>query len=401
MSDLPAPSSPLPNVSDEPAPANDARRRERGLRFVNRIRWLRTLGLGLGFFCVASVFRLHREPWFIWALLVAHGFVWPHAARILALRSADPVRSEFRHLTLDSVLGGVWIALMQFNLLPSVLLVAMLTADRIGVGGVRLASRTTVFLAASCVLTSAALGFAVAIETPTSVVLACMPFLIIYPLAVSHVTHGLATTVWRQNRWLSQLSSTDELTGLANRRQGMAAAEQALARHRRHGLAAVLVVLDIDRFKAVNDRYGHPVGDQILRQVAATLRRCTRITDTPARYAGDEFLLVLPETDLAGVKELARRIRAELGATIFERAPDLSCTVSLGAAEADRDMADVEDWIQKADAALYDAKATGRDRLVSAPTVGASQQHDDNAMSQRDPAEAAGAVAPARHSVAA
>jgi diguanylate cyclase (GGDEF)-like protein len=218
---------------------------------------------------------------------------------------------------------------------------------------------------------------------------------------VSHVTHGLATTIWRQNRWLAQLSSTDELTGLANRRQGMAAAEQALARHRRHGLAAVLVVLDIDRFKAVNDRYGHPVGDQILRQVALTLRRCTRITDTPARYAGDEFLLVLPETDLPGVMELAKRIRAELGATIFEQAPGLSCTVSLGAAEADRDMADVEDWIQKADAALYDAKATGRDRLVSAPTVGVSQRHDDNAMSQQDQAEATASAEPARRSVAA
>jgi predicted signal transduction protein with EAL and GGDEF domain len=75
--------------------------------------------------------------------------------------------------------------------------------------------------------------------------------------------------------------------------------------------------------------------------------------------------------------------------------------VSLGAAEADRDMADVEDWIQKADAALYDAKATGRDRLVSAPTVGVSQRHDDNAMSQQDQAEATASAEPARRSVAA
>ncbi len=341
---------------------------------------MRTLGLGLGSLCVGSVFQLHNEPWFLWLLLAVYAFVWPHMAKLVAIRSADPTRLEFRHLVLDSALGGVWIALMKFNLLPSVLLATMLTVDKIAVGGVRFALPTTSLLIATCLMTSGALGFPVDISSPTAVVVACIPFMVSYPLTVSIVMYALQNTSARQNRRLLQISSTDELTGLANRREGFAAAEYALERHRRSGAPAVLVVLDIDRFKPVNDRWGHPAGDQVLCAVANMLRQCSRTTDTPARYAGDEFLLVLPDTDLEGAAEMAQRIRAQLAAATFEQAPGLCCTLSLGAAEAQREMADVEDWVQQADAALYHAKATGRDRMVSTPTVSSARWHDLDAI---------------------
>jgi diguanylate cyclase len=349
-----------------------AAHRARDLRFVKRIHLLRTLGLGLGFLCVASVFRLHHEPLALWAALVAHGFAWPHIARLLAIRSDDPARVERRSLALDSALGGVWVALMQFSLLPSALLVTMLCVDKIGVGGFRFALKLTAGLVAACVLTSALRGFAVDLRSPMSVIVACIPFLVAYPMAIAHVMHMLANKVARQNRRLMEISQTDELTGLANRREGLAAATRELSRHRRNGGPAVLIVLDIDRFKEINDRYGHPAGDEILRAVALLLRKSSRATDTPARYAGDEFLLVLPETDLEGAAEMAKRIREQLAAASFERAPDYHCTVSLGAAEAHDEMADVEDWIQQADAALYRAKAAGRDRMVCAPRIAVS-----------------------------
>lgn len=292
------------------------------------------------------------------------------------MRSVTPLRAELRHLALDSALGGVWIALMQFNLLPSVLLMTMLLVDKVAVGGVRFALRTNVGMLAACAIASAILGFSVDIATPMSVIAACIPFLVAYPLAISHVTYGLANRIAQQNRVLAGLSNTDHLTGLANRRQGFAAADQALALHRRTGVAAVLVVLDIDQFKAVNDRYGHPAGDEILRQLANTLRTCSRTTDTPVRHAGDEFLLVLPHTDLNGAAEMSRRIRALLAELTFLQAPGLQCTISLGAAEAHREMADVEDWIQQADAALYRAKEGGRDRLVCAPSIDTFDRRD-------------------------
>jgi diguanylate cyclase len=343
---------------------------ERDLRFVRQIHVLRTLGLALGFFCVASVLRLHEQPLVMWVALAASAFLWPHVARSRAMRSVDPARAERLHLTLDSALGGVAVALMQFNLLPSVLLVTMLSMDKIAVGGIRFWLRTVAVLAAACLLTSALLGFAVDLETPMSVVITCIPLLITYPLLISFVMHTLTRKVAKQNSRLTQMSSTDELTGLANRRQGLVAAEFALAGHRRSGRPAAIIVIDIDRFKETNDRFGHPAGDQVLRDVATMLRQCSRATDTPARYGGDEFLLVLPDSDLAAATRMTQRIRELLAAAPFDAAPGLRCTVSFGAAEAYSDMADVEDWIQQADAALYRAKAMGRDCLACAPKPG-------------------------------
>ncbi|HXR56403.1 MAG TPA: diguanylate cyclase [Casimicrobiaceae bacterium] len=354
--------------SPELAFSPDETGRDRGLRFVRRVHRLRTLGLGLGFLCVASVLWVHGAPWYLWTLLVANGLAWPHLARWLAIRSAHPVRAELRHLAIDSTMGGVWIALMQFNLLPSILLVTMLSVDKVAVHGPRFLFRTTICLLAACVATSAMLGFRIDVATPMPVIVACIPFLVAYPLAIATVMHRLGRRITDQNRWLAKVSSTDELTGLANRRQGLRAAAQALARYRRHGGSAVLMIADIDRFKEINDRHGHPAGDRVLRQVASVLLENMRATDTAARYAGDEFLLVLPDTNLEGAAEMAKRIRARFSEALAQM-PDAKASVSLGAAEVYEDMADVEDWVQQADTALYRAKEAGRDRFVAAPRI--------------------------------
>lgn len=338
----------------------------RDLRFVRRVHLLRTLGLGLGVMCVASVLRLHEAPLGWWILLVAHGLAWPHAAWLLALRSADPRRAEFRNLMVDSALGGVWIAVMQFSLLPSVLLATMLSVDKVSVGGPSLLARTSGLLVAGCVATSVALGVPIDIATPMSVVVACMPFLVAYPLAISFVTYSLMRKLAQQNRRLDELGRTDDLTRIANRRQGFASVQTELARHRRTGRPAVLAILDVDCLKQINDRYGHPTGDDVLCAVADTLRRCCRAVDVVARYGGDEFLLVFPETDLRGAEVAAKRIRQQLDALTFENVPDLHCTVSLGAAETNSETASVDAWIQRADAALYRAKGAGRDRFMGA-----------------------------------
>lgn len=340
--------------------------RARGLRFLRRAHRLRTLGLGLGALCVGAVLRLHDTAPLWWGLLVANGFVWPHVALWLARSSAWPHRAEARNLMVDSALGGVWVAAMQFNLLPSVLLVTMLSIDKVRVGGARLLARSFALMATGCAATSALTGFPVDVATPMSVVVACLPFLVVYPAAISAVTYELAREITRQNRRLEEVGRTDALTGLANRRQCYRVAEVELERHFRSGRPVVLMMIDIDHFKRVNDRYGHPAGDAVLCAVAEALRQCCRAIDTTGRYGGDEFLLVLPETDIKGAAEVAARIRRQMQALAVAGVPGLACTVSLGAAEADRQVANVEVWIGRADAALYRAKAAGRDRFVAA-----------------------------------
>ena len=99
---------------------------------------LRALGLGLGFFAVAGALLDHGAPPWVWTLLAIDGFLWPHLARQFALRGTDPERSEVNNLLIDSAMGGVWIALMQFSVVPSALLLVMLAVDKISIGGWRL-----------------------------------------------------------------------------------------------------------------------------------------------------------------------------------------------------------------------------------------------------------------------
>ena len=356
----PHPASPYRASAAQPAGA--ARARE--LAFVRRVYRLRVLGLGLGALCVAPILLLQGGGWW-WLLLACNALAWPHIALWISERAALPRQAEERNLALDSALGGMWIAVIQFNLLPSVLMVTMLTVDKISAGGPRLLLRTSACLVGTCLVTSALLGFPISLATPMSVVVACLPLLIAYPLAISAANYALAKRVVNQNRRLDEVGRTDELTGLANRRHGLAVAEAELARARETGRPASLILLDIDRFKQINDVHGHHAGDDVLKGVAQALRGSRGGSDTPVRYGGDEYILILPDTDLDGAEETAARIRAHIEGLAFERVPDLRCTVSLGVAQVSPRAEDVEAWIQRADLALYVAKAGGREKLVA------------------------------------
>lgn len=311
----------LAELSASANPPVQGEDRVRQMRFVRRIHRMRTLGLALGFVCVASVLQLHQSSIGWWIALAVNGFVWPHVAWLLAARSAHPTRYEIRNLLIDSALGGVWIAVMQFNLLPSLVLATMLSVDKVGVGGLPLLARTAALLTLTCAVTSALLGFPMQIATPMDVMLACLPLLVVYPLAIGNATYSLAKQLARQNKRLDELGRTDALTGLAHRRQCLALVESELARHRRNGRPAVLVILDIDHFKSINDRYGHPIGDEVLCKVAQVLLESSRKSDSVARYGGDEFVMMLPETTLRGAEEASRRIRAKLEGVSFRAGP--------------------------------------------------------------------------------
>ncbi len=174
---------------------------------------------------------------------------------------------------------------------------------------------------------------------------------------------------------------TDELTGLFNhgRFQQVIAAEAAAAR--RFGQPLGLVMLDIDDFKRVNDTYGHQQGDLVLREVARILRDCTREVDEPARYGGEELAVALQQTDVAGAEAIAERVRTTVEALALPRLDGdgtLRVTVSCGvAASADGDPAEL---VAAADAALYTAKRTGKNRTVRADGAPVAAAEPDQAI---------------------
>jgi diguanylate cyclase (GGDEF)-like protein len=165
---------------------------------------------------------------------------------------------------------------------------------------------------------------------------------------------------------------TDDLTGLANRRRFDRQLQREVARTGRYGHPFCLLLVDIDYFKEVNDAQGHEAGDEALRRVANAIQSGTRGIDTGARIGGDEFAVILPETDLARGLEVAERLRASIKSLAIESTGRL--TASLGVAELPSCAASGDELRAAADAALYEAKRGGRDRVRAAPALAGANQ---------------------------
>lgn len=171
----------------------------------------------------------------------------------------------------------------------------------------------------------------------------------------------------RTNELLLELSNTDHLTGLFNRRYLMESLGKEVQRSLRKKGNLSLIILDIDHFKQVNDKYGHLQGDIVLQKVALLLQKELRTYDTAARYGGEEFIAVLPDSTLEEALFVAERVRASVQAVKFSGAlTKLSLTVSLGVAMFSQPCTTVDGFIKLADEALYRAKANGRNRVESA-----------------------------------
>jgi diguanylate cyclase (GGDEF)-like protein len=164
-----------------------------------------------------------------------------------------------------------------------------------------------------------------------------------------------------------KLATTDGLTGLANHRTFQARLDEHLLASQRYGKRLALILCDIDHFKSVNDTYGHPVGDQVLRGVARALQKEARATDLVARHGGEEFAVIMPETDAAGGRVIAERIRVKVGAfALATELGQLRVTISLGLATFPDDGRRKAELVELADACLYHAKRSGRNRTVTA-----------------------------------
>lgn len=174
----------------------------------------------------------------------------------------------------------------------------------------------------------------------------------------------------RYQKLLEQRAQIDGLTGLWNRVYFDQRLHEVLSGCRRYGGPVSLVMVDIDHFKRVNDTFGHPFGDRVLERVAEVLRSGVRPSDVPCRYGGEEFAIILPETDEAGGAELAERLRARIAESRWHsQNPSFVVTASfgVGSSSGGEDVSMAADQIVlEADAALYRAKRAGRNRVCVA-----------------------------------
>ena len=169
----------------------------------------------------------------------------------------------------------------------------------------------------------------------------------------------------RMYQIVEEQATTDGLTGLVNHRTFQERFASMLGRAERHRFPVSMILTDIDHFKKINDSYGHPTGDEVLRRVAAILGASARKIDIVARYGGEEFAIVLEATDRVGARNLAERIRVEVSQQQFQSSKGpFQATMSLGVASYPEDATAKADIISRADQALYAAKHGGRNRTI-------------------------------------
>ncbi len=184
---------------------------------------------------------------------------------------------------------------------------------------------------------------------------------------ILRLNEELEKRVAQRTQQLRELASREPLTGLYNRRYFNETLERRFSEALRYKTDLACVMLDLDGFKAVNDAFGHQVGDALLILTATTISSQLRSADVAARFGGDEFIVLLPQTDGDRARALAERIVERLSEDVQERLPQVCISMSIGIASlSDLEIDDAESLVRTADHALYDAKAMGKNRIVSA-----------------------------------
>ena len=330
--------------------------------------------MGLGGLAVASVLHEQQAGWIDWALMAATCLVWPHAAFRIAARSRDRFRAEQRNLLVDSMIAGMWVPLMHFNLLPAVALTTVTTFDKLSTGIRRLWLYSLPAMFGAGLLAWLLTWPTPQLQSSFTVVLCTLPLLVVHTLSSSISSYRLIRTVSRQNHQLEELRRTDTQTGLGSRDHWQERADAALRRFHSEGRPACLLMIDIDRFKSINDTFGHTLGDEVIAAVGRIVGACVRSGDSAGRYGGDEFAVICADAGIEEARHVAERIRAGVEDLHLQGLPRLRFTASIGLAVAKPRHAALRDWMNDADAALYQAKSDGRNQ-VSPGNAGAPAEN--------------------------
>ncbi|MED5606772.1 diguanylate cyclase [Pseudomonas sp. JH-2] len=340
--------------------------------YAQRVLLPRAVGLAVGFFCVAGVLWGKGYSAWLWGLLLWFCYLWPLMAYQVTSRSSRPKELERRFVLFDSLMGGFWIATIQFNVLPSVMMLSMLAMNNTAAGGARFVVQGFVLQSLGMVLSGLLLGFGFSPDTSQVELYACIPMLVIHPMTIGLVLYRLAIQLSRHKKALRDLSRTDSLTQLFNRGYWKERLQQEFEHCRQAQQQASLALIDVDHFKATNDSHGHVIGDLVLRRLSEFMRSHLRAEDLAGRYGGDEFCVLLPRLEPEAAREVLGRLSRELAAEAWERVPELRVSLSIGIAGFDPAMPDATEWLRRADQALYAAKGQGRDRIVLASELDAA-----------------------------
>lgn len=338
-------------------------RRKRAGHLPRQIYLPRALGFGLGCLGMAVALGEHGAPRWVWLVFIFGAYVWPHIAFQISSRAHRPGRAERRNLLIDAALVSFAIYATGANIVPSATAFTIVAMNNIAVGGWNMWRRGFLGVAAGIAIGAALLPWKFNPGSSLEVQYASMAVLLIYFTAFGATMWDVSTRLQRKRDELQVAAEVDSLSGVMNRGTFETHLWKRFAKAKAETggrFFAVLMIIDLDHFKNVNDAFGHAAGDAAIRRFGFALRSATRRGDMCGRYGGDEFVVLLIDADRQDAEAFAARLQRVL---MNERRPtdgfgEISC--SIGAAAYRSEFLNAGEWLERADAALYSIKETRR-----------------------------------------
>jgi diguanylate cyclase len=332
------------------------RSRAAGVSFAKRVYQSRIVGCALSLVFVATT--TYPGGGTLWALMVLNGFLWPHIAYQLAIRSADPYRAEQRNLQLDCVYAGGWLVAMQFSLLPSVLLLSMVGMNSVTTKGIGFLLRGLIANAVGVLITGAVIGFTVTLQTPPQVIWACLPMLVLYPFTIGWSSYNLAVQLLRQKKALAIVTGFDErmFTPLDHWMYRLA---QVLLRCRCGSSTATVAVVRIDEFQALRDRHGGLLMEALSARLGQLIKGEIRSTDLVCSPSAGEFFVLLLQAGAGGARSLTERVEAFFAESVANGEGIPEGHIRVGLAEFSYGLVSENEWLQLAKERSAEAEPKG------------------------------------------
>lgn len=333
--------------------------RIRSLRFVRRMFFMRQLGTFLCFLPILSVLLEQAASDLTLLLLTLNAFLWPAIAYMASVKSRDLVKVEQLSLTIDTLWGGIWVAIMGISPIPSLIILAIQISDRYAAGGWKQLRPALFAFFVAFFITWAICGYPIRLTFSAQTVWLSVPLATVYLVALSILSRHLTVRLRNKTRELERVALLDPRLHIPNRRLFEQRLASTLLQTQRGTISAYLVLLDVDDFKQVNDNYGHEAGDFLLAEVSEAIRDVISSKDVPARFGGDELAVIVYDSNERDVAQLARQVIARVESIRLPSDEVYRCTISMGIAAA-KSASSSSEWLRNADHALYDIKRNGK-----------------------------------------
>lgn len=326
-----------------------------GVAFARRVYGPRALGCVLSFLFVAVT--IYPGSWVLWLPMLLNGFVWPLLAYQVAVRASSAYRAELFNLRLDCLFAGCWVVVMQFSLLPSVLLISMVTMNSVAAKGLGFMLQGLLLNLLGGLLVGAALGFEIETQMPGRVIWACIPALMLYPLIVGLACYRLAQQLFAQQKALSIVSSSDG-SSLIDLDRWLYDLAQVFHRCRCGTAQASLAYIRIDDFDVLRQRHGNLVAKALSIRLGHLIQHRVRGTDLLSRQVSGEFWVLFPQARRFAAQALIERIEEgfrQLSSEV-DTVPDVR--IRLGLVEFSAHLESEHEWQELARAHSFLTDAT-------------------------------------------